>query len=85
MTKDGSQTGIGAVRSHQAEVAACCRVAGSRRGVGLTAHVGKGRRRPVESTVQITLNGECRELPGPVTVTELLNDLGLRAGGRRGQ
>jgi thiazole synthase len=45
---------------------------------GLTARVVRGRGRPVELTVQITVNGERRELPGPVSVSELLNDLGLK-------
>ena len=32
----------------------------------------------MESTLQITVNGERRELPGPVSVTDLLHELGLR-------
>ncbi len=32
----------------------------------------------VESVVQITLNGERRELPGPVSVAELVRSLGLK-------
>ena len=32
----------------------------------------------MESTVQITLNGERRELPGPLSVAELLRHLGLK-------
>ena len=32
----------------------------------------------MESIVQITLNGECRELAGPVSVAELLRQLGLK-------
>jgi thiazole synthase len=34
--------------------------------------------RSVESIVQITLNGERRDLPGPLTVAELLRHLGLK-------
>jgi thiazole synthase len=37
-----------------------------------------GRRRLVDSTVQITLNGERRELQGPLSVAGLLGYLGLK-------
>jgi thiazole synthase len=39
----------------------------------------RGRRRPVESAFQITLNGEHRKLPGPLSVAELIQLLGLKA------
>jgi thiazole synthase len=51
---------------------------GSRPGVGLTARNARGWSRLVESLVQITLNGERREVPGLVSVAELLRYLGLK-------
>ena len=36
-----------------------------------------GRRKSVESIVQITINGERREMHGPLTVAELLRQLGV--------
>jgi thiamine biosynthesis protein ThiS len=32
----------------------------------------------VEATIQVTLNGDVRQIPGGRTVTELLVDLGLK-------
>jgi thiazole synthase len=32
----------------------------------------------VESTVQITVNGDRRDVPGPLSVAELLKQLGLK-------
>jgi thiazole synthase len=47
-------------------------------GTGLTVCTGVGRSKSVEPVVQITLNGECREIPGPLSVAELLRHLGLK-------
>jgi thiazole synthase len=38
-----------------------------------------GRSKSLESSVQITLNGERREIPGPLSVAGLLRHLGLKA------
>jgi thiazole synthase len=47
-------------------------------GTGLTACAGVGRSKSVESSVQITLNGERHEIPGPLSVADLLRHLGLK-------
>jgi thiazole synthase len=47
-------------------------------GTGLTAYALVGRSKSVESSVQITLNGERHEIPGPLSVAELLTHLGLK-------
>src|SRR4051812_19465119 len=45
------------------------------------AGVAPGRRKSVGSTsVQITINGQNREVPGPLTVAELLRHLGVKPG-----
>jgi thiazole synthase len=44
----------------------------------LTAHTAKDRRKSVESIVQITLNGERRDVPVPLSVAGLLRHLGLK-------
>ncbi len=44
----------------------------------LTACIGVGRSKSVESVVQITLNGERREIPAALSVADLVRNLGLR-------
>ena len=41
--------------------------------------ISKVLNRSVESTVRITVNGESHELPGPISVANLLTSLGLKA------
>ena len=45
----------------------------------LTACIGVGRSKSVESVVQITLNGERREIPAALSVADLVRNLGLKA------
>jgi thiazole synthase len=47
-------------------------------GTGRAAYTGVGRSKSVESVFQITLNGECHKIPGPLSVAELLRRLGLK-------
>ena len=58
--------------------AADCCASGSRHSVVVPARIANSRRFVVKSTVQITLNGERREVPGLLSLTELLNHLGLK-------
>ena len=46
---------------------------------GWTACALVGRSKSLESSVRITLNGECHKIPGPLSVAELLRHLDLTA------